>query len=796
MKFSLNSLNKFVDLKDFYDHPSKLAHKLSSAGFEVEGWEEKPLKNTKNDIIFEIDILPHRPDCLSHFGLSRELSCMLDRKLIVPKKLELINQKQHNTSTQKQVSSKGELQVEVRQKALCSRYTGQALYGVKIAPSPLCLQTLLANLGFKSINNIVDVTNYCLIQWGQPLHAFDLDLVGEKIIVDFSQKGQNFLTLDNQEITLTGQELCIQNEKNPLALAGVIGGKTSGIHADTKNIFVESACFAPAQVRGSSKRFHIETDSSYRFSRGVASETTLSILRIAIQLMQKLAGGDLAEEEYDIWEKPALPKPIAIKTSYVERRLGMPVSPSKFQNWMKRLSCQVNPRGYVQGTALDVSPTSRANKASVSAEQNCRETKDTMMVTPPFFRFDLKIKEDLIEEYARLESYDKIPSKPHPAGLFPKADHKEQSLLSHSAMIMVHEGFYQAINHSFISSDFSNGFLQGSALGDSPDSSQIKEDLSPIFIQNPLSQEFNMMRVSLLPSLFKNGQKNLKSGSKRGRLFEIGKVFFRDNKKQSAGSDSSPPSHPSPPSPYREDIRLGLIAWGQKEELWEKHHNRLCIYDLKTALSAFLEKLYIFDYKWVAEKNTPPFMHPFQYLLLKVRGQTQAYIGSLNLEYVEQYKIRENMALGEMNMAFLLNKTSINLCEEEQAVCSLSPDEGAVLHLPAFKNLSPFPAVTRDLTFLIPKDFPAEEITKAIKKITGTICDSVKIFDVYENKNQAKEVGTGDGSAQFRGEARAVSFRLTLRSDKATLTEETLKAGQEKLIQEITSRYPVQLRQE
>ena len=716
-----------------------------------------------NDIVFDIDIMPHRADCLSHFGLSRELSCLLNRTLNEMSSTSKIKTIQ---VPKKQAGLFKTLSIEVRQKKLCSRYTGQAVYGVKIQTSPLWLRVYLQNLALKSINNVVDISNYCLMQWGQPLHAFDLDRLNKKIIVDFSKKGERLLTLDNQEIILTGEELCIRDEKAPIALAGVIGGKVSGIHSGTKNVFLESACFDPFHVRASSKRFHIETDSSFRFSRGIPSETTWAVGQKAVNLIEVLAGGQRAQTACDIGEKPVTPKPVEIEISHMERRLGMPVSAKKFTQWMNKLGCKVEDCSHA---SLAIKPSSHER-----VEDKERAEKKNLKVTPPFFRSDLNIREDLIEEYARLESYDKIPETPVYLSVFPSPDHREHTLFSQMAFIMAHEGFYQAINHSFISSAFSCAFLKQSFSSDlngtGPQSlnkapllwqdPNKETGFFPIFLKNPLSAEYNMMRVSLIPSLFKNALKSMRHGASQGRLFEIGKVFARhDTQKKTTPSTKSPLDLPSP---YREDTRLGLMAWGQKEDLWEKHQNRLCIYDLKTALSALLEKLYVFDYEWIRDTKAPAFIHPGQYIILKVQGKMQAYIGSLHPEHAEQDKVRQNMAFGEINTAFLLQKSEATR--------------------PPFKKLSSFPVVERDLSFLLPRDFPAEDIAKGLKKRAGALCSAVKVFDVYEGEQKLN-----------KGE-RAVAFRLILQSDTKTLTEDTLNKLQKKLTQEITSHYPAQLR--
>ncbi len=870
MEFSLNSLNNFIDLSDFFDNPNKLLNQLSTSGFEVEEWTKKhfnhlviaevrekkqhpqadrlsccqvfsgqafngqsnhrivcgadnfkegdkvvlalpgailpgpfEIKTRKirgeisqgmlvslselgleeeekggifvlpkeahvgkdfapyaglNDIIFDIDITPNRGDSLSHFGLARELSCILNRplrdtyisntgekSLRHPLKDSLKKQKIQdplnlNPSVRKTQavfigkgsSIKKKLGLEVKQQKLCIRYTGRAVYKVKVQPSPLWLKVFLNYLGLKSINNVVDITNYFLIQWGQPLHAFDLDLLKKKIVVDFSKKNEKFKTLDNQEITLSGKELCIRDEREPLALAGVIGGERSGIHHSTKNIFVESACFEPTQVRESSKRFRIETDSSYRFSRGVSAENTLDVLHKAIALIQELAGGEVSEDEYDFWEKPKKIKPIKIQKKDLDRRLGMQISFNQFQEKMKKLGCGV------------------------------QKEDDEALITPPYFRFDLQIKEDLIEEYARLEGYDKIPEKIPSLSTFPKLDQSEYTVSWKIAQILVHEGFYQAINHSFISQKFSDSFLSGSDEGAS---SLDLFNQAPVFVQNPLSAEHNMMRVSLAPSLFKNAQKSIRHGSFTGRLFELGRVFANFGNtplQQEKLVRESKESH------YKEDSRLGLIAWGQEDGLYQPSFsggqggaNCFCIYNLKTALSTLLDLFRVSNYEWDFEQKAPPFIHPKQYMVLKVRGQEMGYVGSLHPLYAEKHKIRMDLALAEVNTQFL------------QAEDFTVRD---------FQNLSPFPAVQRDLSFLVPKDFPADTLIKGIKKLIGSVCKTVRIFDIYENEQTRKE------------NARSISFRLTLQSDKKTLTEEDLNQLQDKLTQKITTHYPVKLR--
>ena len=744
-----------------------------------------------NDVIFDIDITPNRADCLSHFGMARELSCILNRKLKEEGgddsgmgALPASNGASSSVSSTSGPSLQKCLDLEVKQPKLCTRYTGRAVYGVQVKPSPFWLKVCLESLGFKSINNIVDITNYLLIQWGQPLHAFDLDYLHEKIVVDMSQKKESFQTLDNQNVTLTGEELCIRDGKRPLALAGVIGGVSSGIHSNTKNVFVESACFEPSQVRMTSKKFNIETDSSYLFSRGVPSENTLYILHKAVTLIQELAGGKISVDEYDFWKKQKRAQPIEIQKKDLERRLGMEVSITKFQHWMEKLGCKVQSLKKTVSSSQahkKDSPDSLSSSNTSSFVEPSLNKNETIKVFSPFFRFDLNIKEDLIEEYARLEGYDKIPEKISYLSGLPKPDQKEHILFSRVARILVHEGFYQAINHSFISQKFSDSFLGLENIPHSDENSRSGEKnkvnyflwsalgmkgekISPVFIQNPLSAEYNMMRVGLAPSLFKNAQQSIRHGCLQGRLFEVGRIFacLENNEDIPPSLDRPESLNKKASKTYREGACLAFIAWGQEEGLWEKS-KRLCVYDLKTALQTLLECFYIFNYEWVMSENKSPcFIHPGQYMELKIQEKTVAYIGSLSPVYAEKYKIRTDMALAEMNIQFLI--------------------EQDITNRKAIRHLSPFPRVERDLSVLVSKDFPAGSLIREIKQMAGPVCKNVQIFDIYENEDLIKK------------DMRSVSFRLTLQSDEKTLTEDSLKKLQDKLTKKLMSQYSIRLR--
>ena len=524
----------------------------------------------------------------------------------------------------------------------------------------------------------------------------------------------------------------IRDSSKPVALAGVIGGQGSSVQAETKNLFVESACFDPGSVRRSAKKFHIETDSAYRFARKVPPEMALFTLHQCLQGIQATAGGELCPREFDLWPQPSpskapgswpqKPTPLTVLKHQIQNRMGGEVHFSDFTEKMKTLGvrkvCATPPEGE-KGTFL-----------------------------APFFRPDLRIKEDFIEEYARVKGYGNIPSQ-HP-GLRPQVSVPDYSLELKVARALTDAGFYQAINHCFVSDSYFKDFMGSKDFLKPPSPPGLKE----VFVQNPLSKEYNRMRTSLLPSLFKNAEKNIHNGTFEGRLFETGEVFYHN------------PS--SEKHPYQEEKRIALIAWGEKQSLWHSPQNQASIYELKAALAHLLKPFLTQegDLKWLSPPpgHGPVFMHPHQCLLLKFKGgEDIGYMGSLHPLYAQKYKIRTSLSLAEMNSSVVFAHLGKSR--------------------PVFKNLSPFPQVQRDMSFVVPGNVKAGDLLEDMKKHSGPLCHQVTIFDLYQ----------GGGEGLKPGE-RAIAFRFLLKSPARTLTEKDLSSWQKHLTQKILKKWQVLLR--
>lgn len=645
-----------------------------------------------NDIIFDLSVSPNRADVLSHFGLARELKALLGRSL-QPFAMDWMAS---DFST--------EVKVEVVDKDLCPRYAGRSVRNVQVGPSPWWLAERLEKVGVKSINNVVDVTNYVMMELGQPLHAFDADLIsGRALRVGRAKSGDSFTSLDGTEFRLTGDELVIGDDVKALALAGVVGGQNSGVSLKTKHIFLESAFFIPETVRRTSRRLGVETASSYRFARGTDPEGVILALDRACELLKKVAGDavEIAKNTVDVRGKFAAKPEIAITVATVSERLGFSVPEDEFVSTIERLGSETKKKG------------------------------EEWQVLPPSYRVDLNQAVDLIEEYARLKGYEHIPESFPPLKEVPtphaKAFVKERRLRRY----LQGEGYHQAINYGFLADSKQKVFLtpELSAAG------------AEVRVKNPLSDELNVMRKTLLPGLFQNLLSNYRYGKEQGRLFELGSVFFEKD------------------GEFVERSSLGLAAWGQMSGLWEKGGDRPVVYDVKSALENVCLKLRV-KWEWRTLKNPPEFFHPMQAAELFVEGRRLGAIGTLHPEFGAREKIRGDVALAEIDAESLMRGQPRGFRVEA---------------------LSKFPIVERDLAFVLPSSTLAGDVTREIKKSLGKLLKDIRVVDVFTG-------GT------LPADHRSVAFRMILQDADGTLSEERLSELQNQVIADVQKSLEVHVR--
>ncbi len=530
MIFSYNWLQSFFDKK--IPAPEKLADILTMHSFEVGSIKEVRLNSGETDKILDIDVLPNRThDCYSHLGIAKEISALFNIPLkVLPK--------------QKRNISKGKtedfLELKVEEPVLCRRYIAGLMTNVKVVPSPKWMQDRLVAVGQKPINNIVDCANYVMLEIGQPLHAFDFDkLETKQIVVRRARKGEKITTLDNREINLDEKILVIADSKEPLAIAGIKGGKKAEIGQKTKNIVVESANFEPKNVRLSSQKIGLKTGASTGFENEISPYLAEIAISRVMSLIQETGGGEISGENIDFYPKKTAPAKIIFKPAEVSKLLGVPVPEKEIVLTLQKLNFQIKkstrPPARQEGAIIAVSPAER---------------------------LDLNIKEDVIEEIARMRGYEKIPAKIPEGILAPSSFNNSRYYENIIRDLMVSNGFSEVYNYSF------------SAAGE-------------IEVENPISQDKKFMRTNLLDGLKDNIKRNFRYFDE-ARIFEIGKVFRRAKDAGKAGASVTEKSK-----------FAGAIAYKKAKSKKES------FYEIKGALETVFSGLGIDDYWFDDSPKTP-----------------------------------------------------------------------------------------------------------------------------------------------------------------------------------------------
>ncbi len=467
MNFSYNWLQSFFKQK--LPAPEKLAETLTLHFAEVE-----EIKRAGGDFTLNIDVRPNRAgDCFSHLGIAREIAAILNSKFEIrnPKQIQNTRYKIQNLVT-----------VEVKDKKACPRYTARVVTGVKVESSPKWLQQRLEVCGLRPINNIVDITNYVMLETGQPLHAFDREkLEGNKIIVRFAKDKEKIVTLDEEKYDLDGNILIIADSESPLAIAGIKGGKKAEIDEKTKIVVLESANFNPQIIRRGSKRIDLKTDASLRFEHGIDPNLTEFAINRAACLIQEIAKGKPAQGLIDVYPKRIFPKRIKLDLDYVERLLGVQIPQKEIKDILKRLNFQLSDIRY-----------------------------RSMMVEAPTRRMDVNLPEDLIEEIGRIYGYEKIQAIFPIAALVPPQKNLDIFWEDLTKDILKEAGFTELYNYSFVSQK----------------DVEVFGNKNLIELENPTSADFQYLRPSLIPNLLKNIEKNQKNFAEI-KIFELGKTFAK-----------------------------------------------------------------------------------------------------------------------------------------------------------------------------------------------------------------------------------------------------------------------------
>ncbi len=682
MRIPFEWLKEFVNL----DVTAKeAAHKLTMLGFEVEAAEI-----VDNDVVFDVNVTPNRADCLSLIGIARELSAAYKIPLHYP---------EHDI-----LAESGELDfnVDILDTDLCHRYAGRVVRNLKIGASPDWLRERLEKCGIRSINNVVDITNYVLIEFGHPLHAFDISSIKGHIIrvgtpEDLAVHDIRIKTIDSVEREAPDTCLLIWDAEKPIAIAGIMGGINTEVNDQTVDVFIESAYFDPVSVRRSSKSLGLKTESSYRFERGADIKALKKALDRAALLMKEIAGGAIYGK-IDIYPKRLTQLEIEAKFANINRVLGIELTGEEIFDCLKGLGCEID------------------------------KLNDGLKIRPSTNRRDLQRESDIIEEVARHYGYDKIPAELPKAtiGISLREDRVQHPVINIKNKLkgsLLKSGFSEVINYSFM------GMEDIDLLGIQRDDKR----RNALKIKNPLRIEDSYMRTSIIPSLIKNLQHNISHGNREFRLFEISKVFTAKaglgyKLKTASSSDLLP----------IEKEHLAAIYYKEKAKSLYKE-DAADFYVMKGVIEAIFRDFKIYEYSFM--RSSESFLHPGQSADIFINGQNElkiGYIGALSPLIIEALNIKAH-------------KPSVLVMELD--IEKIIPfTERCVKYMP----LPKYPYIERDTAVMVDISLDASSIITCLKSYPSDLIEESNIFDVYYGPNMPE----GKKSVAFNVRYRAMDRTL------------------------------------
>ena len=648
----------------------------------------------ENDTVFEIGLTPNRSDAMGHFGVARDLKTVLNHN---GSELEMCLPTLKHFKTDNINLS---ISVEVENSELCPRYSGVSISGIKIEPSPEWLKNRLKSIGIESKNNIVDVTNFVLHETGQPLHAFDAKkITGNKIVVKTLSEKTKFITLDEVERDLSAEDLMICNEKEGMCLAGVFGGLDSGVSHSTTSIFLESAYFNPVSVRKTAKRHHLSTDSSFRFERGCDPNMTLYALKRAALLIQEIAGGEISSEIVDIYPNEIKHFELELTYKKLDSLIGEKIEREAVKSILTDLEIEI-----------------------------VSETQTGLSLKVPPFRADVQREVDVIEEVLRIYGFNtvKIPSKLNTSISHSDEVNPEQ-IRNITSDLLSSNGFSEIMNNSLTKESYIHLI------------SELNEEEN-VKILNPLSQDLNVMRQSLLFSGLENISYNINRKNQDLKLYEFGKTYHKVEGEN------------------QEKEHLMLLLTGKvNSENWNTTKDKTDFFVMKEKVEHILFRLGITKIK-SEEISTYGFSEGLMY---KHKKNRLVCFGKVDKKIIKSFGIKQELYYADFNWDLILNlvlNTKIK-----------------------YSEVSKFPSVKRDLSLLIDKEVTFKELNTIAKQTETKILKSVNLFDVY----------VGDKLPEGK-KSYALSF--ILEDNTKTLTDKYIDKVMNKLISSYETKLGAEVR--
>nr|WP_288722383.1 phenylalanine--tRNA ligase subunit beta [uncultured Sellimonas sp.] len=637
-----------------------------------------------HDAVFEYEITSNRVDCFSVIGIAREAAATFRKEFHPPVVTETGNNEDVNDY----------IKVTVENKDLCPRYCARVVKNIKIGPSPKWMQRRLASVGIRPINNLVDITNYVMEEYGQPMHAYDLDTIAKsEIIVRNAQEGETFVTLDGQERHLDQDVLMICDGEKSIGIAGIMGGENSMITDDVKTMLFEAACFDGTNIRKSSKRVGLRTDASGKFEKGLDPNNAKAAIDRACQLVEEMGAGEVVGGTVDVYSKVKEPVRVAFDPEAINTLLGTDIPKEEMLSYFEKIGL-----AYDEATGEIIAPT---------------------------YRHDIFRMADLAEEVARFYGYDNIPTTlPKGESTTGKLSYKLR-IEGVARDIAEFCGFSQGMTYSFESPKVFDKLLLAE---DAPERKAIQ-------ILNPLGEDYSIMRTISLNGMLTSLATNYNRRNKDVRLYELGNIYL-------------PQSLPLTELPEeRMQFTLGMYGEGD-------------FFTMKGVVEEFLEKVGMRKKETYDPNAGKPFLHPGRQANIIYDGTVIGYLGEIHPLVAETYGIGGRAYVAVIDMPEIVSRSTFDR---------------------KYEGIAKFPAVTRDISMVVPKEILAGQIEEMIEQRGGSILESYKLFDLYEG-------------AQIKEGYKSVAYSIVFRAKDRTLEEADVAKAMKKILNGLES-MGIELRQ-
>jgi phenylalanyl-tRNA synthetase beta chain len=641
-----------------------------------------------NDSVFEVKLTPNKADCLSVYGIAREVHAITGAPLVVAPAREV------------KASHKEVLPVKVLAPDLCGRFAGRVIRGVNAkAATPAWMRERLERSGQRSISALVDISNYVMLELGRPTHVFDLDKVHGSLEVRWGKKGETLKLLNGNTVELDDQVGIIADAHGVESLAGIMGGDSTAVNLETtKNVYVEAAFWHPLAIQGRSRRYNFATDAGHRFERGVDWETIPQHLDYISALILDICGGEAGPIDDQTINVPTR-KPVTMRIARAQKVIGVNVSTDEMAAIFTRLG---------------LAHTRDADKFTV---------------TPPSYRFDIEIEEDLIEEIARIHGFDNIPALPPVARNAMRARASDERSLHDIRRAIAAQDYFEVINYSFVDEAWER---------------EIVGNANPIKLLNPIASQMAVMRSSLIPSLLANIRYNASHKADRVRVFELGKVFKRDEHSKDCELSVQDVAQP---------LMLAGAAWGGAvAEQWGEKKRTVDFFDVKSDLLAVLPE----GAHWVKAEHS--LLHPGRSARIELNGEVLGWAGELHPKHVETF---------ELNSAPVVFEIFASYAQKNRAN--------------SFIAVSKQPFVRRDIALVVDEKVTADALLAALTGAGNATVRTVDIFDVYR----------GPGVAQHQ---KSVAIRILMQDTERTLEDTEIDATVQNMVTSAQQKHGANLR--